>query len=549
MVSARTNHLGLLLRMTDLVIEEEEELNLQLKKRASDDPVTQVSGENNLWQMKLDDVKSIFGKSILPYQGPDNEAMSYLAIDWTFAAQNNFGNSNQIGVATGDNIFRLETTLTGMGTWQEVKDILSDKNFQVIGHNIIYQALRDINLREVAIGRYRWQPDPGQEKYVNIVAVRSAVQSSTQTGSPNDLPVPLDHLFPENPTTDKVDFNLATDKTWENDPSNGNLVDAPPNDSVFGFYVITSPPTIQVSLDKRDNSPWELFNCYDDGVRAHTVQMICTDDSEDSESGCGQIHLGKGAPGTILEMPEGCGPGRYAVAVGMDKAKNQHLPHHLSKRYAHNPTVYDLTFDYDFALVPRDEGEESHVRIDFSNHVGYWDSVVAAAGETKRKTKRSLDGRNHKRWLEEEWRNDAHFGGLSHHELHKRWFGQNIIDWLKNLVKTFTEPSLTHKLNHQFTVTIIDEKVSCASGDANLDAHLLAETSMNIDVETTFGMTIITKLEFPLDLSQSYVYFANKGSIGATFRLDGAASLTYDSGDKVCIQEMSLFMTTPLILA
>ena len=46
-----------------------------------------------------------------------------------------------------------------------------------------------------------------------------------------------------------------------------------------------------------------------------------------------------------------------------------------------------------------------------------------------KKRKRSLEdvGGNHKRWLEEEWRHDHHFKGLSHKELHARWFGSDVI--------------------------------------------------------------------------------------------------------------------------
>jgi chitinase len=80
---------------------------------------------------------------------------------------------------------------------------------------------------------------------------------------------------------------------------------------------------------------------------------------------------------------------------------------------------YLISFDYDFRRVPRDVGE-TQMRLDFSNEEGYWDKVVDKAAGTKRK--RSLDdvGGNHKRWLEETWREDYH-SGLSE-ELHKRWF-------------------------------------------------------------------------------------------------------------------------------
>lgn len=97
--------------------------------------------------------------------------------------------------------------------------------------------------------------------------------------------------------------------------------------------------------------------------------MICTDFSE--KSNCHKIGLGHGVPGTILQMPKGCGPGKYAVAKSMEPAKHQLVPRHLS-HLGSKAVVYDLTFDYDFTLVPRDLGD-TQMRVDFSNQDNYWD--------------------------------------------------------------------------------------------------------------------------------------------------------------------------------
>jgi len=162
------------------------------------------------------------------------------------------------------------------------------------------------------------------------------------------------------------------------DPTYGGTATHPPfNDdpenAVFSFFVLTSPEELQITLDKRDGSHWELFDCFDSASEEEqTIRMVCTDTSESSN--CHKIHLGYGAPGTILEMPDGCGPGKYAVAKSMPISRNQSLPAHLRKRgLALNATVYDLTFDYDFRRVPRDLGE-TQMRLDFSNEASYWDS-------------------------------------------------------------------------------------------------------------------------------------------------------------------------------
>ena len=117
------------------------------------------------------------------------------------------------------------------------------------------------------------------------------------------LPVPLDYLFPNPPPADSADtdFKLVVDPTFG---GQGDKGDNEPNDASFGFFVLASPDELQVSLDKRDGSHWEVFDCFDDtSEEEQTVRMTCTDTSENSN--CDKIHLGHGVPGTIVEMPSG----------------------------------------------------------------------------------------------------------------------------------------------------------------------------------------------------------------------------------------------------
>jgi chitinase len=206
------------------------------------------------------------------------------------------------------------------------------------------------------------------------------------------LPVPLNRLFIDPLTGDNVDTNFTL-KLNDTFGSGKAKAGEDPSDAAFQFVVLASPEELQTSLDKRDGSHWELYGCqYTTSEEEQTIQMFCTDTSENSN--CHKIGLGHG---------------RYAVAKSMEPSKNQTIPPALRKRGLINAVVYDLTFDYDFKRVPRDV-EDTQMRIDFSNKNDYWDNVVAAAA-SKRKAKRSISdvGGNHKRWLEEEWRDDYHF--------------------------------------------------------------------------------------------------------------------------------------------
>ncbi|EAQ84573.1 hypothetical protein CHGG_08587 [Chaetomium globosum CBS 148.51] len=348
------------------------------------------------------------------------------------------------------------------------------------------------------------------------------------------LPVPLGNLFENPPEGESVDtdFSLETDKDSDSQQN--------PNDAAFQFVVLASPEELQVSLDKRDGSHWDIFSGCDSAIGEdgpHTVQMVCTDFSEGSN--CHKISLGHGVPGTILQMPPGCGPGKYAVAKDMvptsDPAKTI-LPRHLEHlSAAHTAVVYDLTFDYDFTRVRRDLGD-TQMRIDFSNQDDYWDTIVAAAGNTKKKIKRSLadTGGNHARWLEEEFRDDYHFGTLSRRDLEERWFGSGVLDWLARLVKPEIKREFTYNYRDTLTAKLVDETWQCNRNGVDYEGHILAQALLKVNVATSFGFTlIVTKLTPPLDISQSYLTFYNKGEITGVLTLEAVAKFSFHKSEVI----------------
>lgn len=105
-----------------------------------------------------------------------------------------------------------------------------------------------------------------------------------------------------------------------------------------------------------------------------TVQAVCTDTS--TESNCGDIFLG-GVEATVVEMPDGCGPGHYAMAVSLHPSRNHTKPpKRLEKRSGVDWTIYDFTFDFDFSAVNKRGQSNVLMRIDYSDDVGYWDKIV-----------------------------------------------------------------------------------------------------------------------------------------------------------------------------
>ena len=122
---------------------------------------------------------------------------------------------------------------------------------------------------------------------------------------------------------------------------------------------------------------------------------------------------------------------------------------------------------------------------------------------------------------------------MSHEELHRRWFGKDVIEWVKGLFNGDIKPEFTHDIDTTFTAILVEEQWGpCKVKGVDVQANLLAQAKTNVKVATSFGLTIITKLGTPLDLSQSYLYFKNKGEVSATFTLDAVGRAKFETGDQ-----------------
>jgi len=193
----------------------------------------------------------------------------------------------------------------------------------------------------------------------------------------NNLPVPLANLFPTAssiPLSDKQTWDVELDPTMGGaDPEPNGSTD--PNENSFGWHIMSGPADEMTTMDKRDGSHWDVFDCENAGTKRQTAKAVCIDESESSN--CGVIRLGRGVAETVVEMPAGCGPGKYAMAVSLEPSVNQTLPHRLVKRGLKHPIMYDFVFDYDFTpLQRRDGGSNTLLRIDYSDDPGYWNTIV-----------------------------------------------------------------------------------------------------------------------------------------------------------------------------
>lgn len=90
-----------------------------------------------------------------------------------------------------------------------------------------------------------------------------------------------------------------------------------------------------------------------------------------TDSGCKHVFAGK-AEHTIVKMPAGCGKGPLARVHSLEVHPDQDgaLSREDLKRKPAAEPVYRLTFDYDFAAIPEDNGPV-FMRGDVSDIPGY----------------------------------------------------------------------------------------------------------------------------------------------------------------------------------
>lgn len=75
------------------------------------------------------------------------------------------------------------------------------------------------------------------------------------------------------------------------------------------------------------------------------------------------------------------------------------------------------------------------------------------------------------------------------------------------------------------------ENGPCNVGVVDIYARLSMKAELDISIDTSFGFSLISKLSLPLDLSNAYVYFRNKGDVVAKFTLEALATAQFSTGD------------------
>ncbi|KAK7923665.1 hypothetical protein PG985_007736 [Apiospora marii] len=359
-------------------------------------------------------------------------------------------------------------------------------------------------------------------------------------------PVPLAWLFPDEvKESDKVD--------WELDVNSGSGGDGDPNENKFGWVIMAGPEKDVATLDKRDGSHWELFDCPErasmhEGGR-YQARALCTDDSEDSN--CHSLFLGQVAR-TVVEMPPGCGLARHAMAVSMEPAANQTLPSYLVRRLVKRetnlqsrPQVYDFVFDYDFSVLRGRSDSDVQIRIDYSEDPHYWKAFVDHENQdTSPVRKREVElevemnhGGSWKRYAEHVYHQERRktLRGANQ-KLKPRLVSTVLSAWMIGMAalnnKEFNqEVNLPdHHVKDTFPFYIFSEDLQCKVGGIPFNAYCRIWADLHIDIQTSAQLTLIGRLDNLDSWKQSHVLFRNKGSIQAGLHMSALAQLRFSTG-------------------
>ncbi len=134
------------------------------------------------------------------------------------------------------------------------------------------------------------------------------------------------------------------------------------------------------------------------------------------------------------------------------------------------------------------------------------------------------------------------------HVLHKKWFSQELEDWITRQRKISYETSLlSHGIHDQYIIDLINVKNECPlewlPEGVEDDIGAVISATLNMDVQTSALLTMKGDMAHIGDL-QSYLTFRNKGEIKASLTFDAWAELRFPNWEKTLFGEfVSLYQS------
>ncbi|KAH7309224.1 hypothetical protein B0I35DRAFT_398631 [Stachybotrys elegans] len=357
--------------------------------------------------------------------------------------------------------------------------------------------------------------DTGSLDALSSVTGRSYIPGSN---SPFGL-VDLENLFPSDmlrPEDGPLNWGLV------NFGSNANLGAVDPNETGFGFILVAGESHAMTSLKRRNGIP-EPFIFLDCPNRVsmqpkNKVQMARVVCLSQDVAACFNV-MKEGVEGTIVEMPDNvsipyleCGRNLFARAIALEVSQDQTIPNVKGRR---PPTseVYDFSFDLDITRKRQDAGRVS-VRVDYSNVNGYWNAAVDSpgAGSSSRRNQTS-SARNSTR--------------------SKRYWSPLSSDWrdmyadADQLMEAGNSEDV--RINEIISAPVYwDDVDRCTVDGEHYYKGFAAHVGGRMDLEFTYGFSMITSLENALEVQEAHGWLKVNGEADLSFSVGGIGEIDLD---------------------
>ncbi|KAJ6518951.1 hypothetical protein C8R45DRAFT_1116819 [Mycena sanguinolenta] len=334
---------------------------------------------------------------------------------------------------------------------------------------------------------------------LGVVLSCVAFVASQNAASATDT-VPFTDVFP---TSTPDDGTVTFDDEFDDDTgtmeanTTSTLPDGTDQDTTaFGEVFIYSPNENAVSSVDALDTDWVIPAgvCDATSEDPQTVPIYCS--STLNASTCAHVMIG-GAENTIVKMPASCGAGPYARVASLNIHPTPSALGLSADQLAQKPAneaVYVLSFDYDFSVIP-DANGPILMRADISDIPGYWDEIVDAPDDTRRRRQRVP--------VTSMLRSES----------------GSFEEWLAKMNDIQQSATASRTFNWKDNWVLFDSQVTCPSGGlAAIDAA----------VKTQYGFYIEATV-VPPAINSAYVFVSATPTVKALFALTGGGSVAYTS--------------------
>ncbi|KAJ3482999.1 hypothetical protein NLI96_g6615 [Meripilus lineatus] len=252
---------------------------------------------------------------------------------------------------------------------------------------------------------------------------------------------------------------------------------------------------------------WTIVGCSPDS-ETQDIRLVCTGNPQDC------AHLDKnGAVGTIVRLPEDCGPMPFARVANKWLSQDQTVPSSITAKFRGKSfTVHELALDTDFSSVDPSQNGEVTLYIQGSS---------ASGNQVDFNTTTVTDG-----------------------DIQARGLGDWIKEVLSGFAFNYTRSNTLPPISVQKAFTPFDQSISCP----NFTAEVRIDVSASAVAEISYGIAAVGKL-IPPELTEFGIFAGLDAELDGNLKLASTATALIDTGVVTVFQQGIPGLDIPGILS